>query len=69
MQERLAPQLRAFDRDLEGFRERSLCSGLSATIRSLSTEGPVIDALKLQYVAPHRYQLVPGRTAQVKKKS
>lgn len=66
LQDRLAPQLDAFDRELEGFRARALCSGLAATIRSLATEGPVIDALNLKHVAPHRYQLAPGRAAQRK---
>jgi hypothetical protein len=66
LQERLAPRLDTFDREMKCFRARALCSGLSATIRSLATEGPVIDALNLQRIAPHRYHLASGRAAREK---
>lgn len=41
-------QLREFDSEVKRFREHALRSGLAGTIRSLSVEGPVADALMRQ---------------------
>src|SRR6185436_15443416 len=59
-----AARLRAFDAETAAFHGRALRSGLTATIRSLSVEGPVIDALVLQPAGTNRFRLSGGYKAQ-----
>jgi hypothetical protein len=57
-------RLGILDAELAAFRGRALYSGLAATIRSLSAEAPVVNALNLQSSGTNRFRLCGGRTAQ-----
>jgi hypothetical protein len=59
-----AARLRAIDAGIAAFCGRALRNGLAATIRSLSVEGPVIDALVLQPAGTGRFRLSGGHKAQ-----
>ena len=58
-----ATRLGSFDGALAAFRGRALQSGLASTLRSLSAQGPVIDALTLQPAGTDRFRLSGGRRA------